>query len=631
EMKYDSQGRLWIGNDGGVFYSDDNGNTFRQANRGYNVTQYYGISASAHGDVIGGTQDNGTTMNFHDNHTYREHDELSGGDGFTCASSFMNRDVMFSTIYNGLIYRTGDRGFNVSPYGASNLSGCTPGDLMDGCGAFYTSIELYENPNDLNSTDFIEFRPKENLDQGTVIDVPSETSQQFMKYTLTEDVTFDDTLFANTNLTIEDSIVKDTSAGALLINLYNTPWSFVTGSAPITPGDVIDVNGTLIVVETISVQDHYFGTNVNEPGEVVDMGVNSILQSVSWDTLFVRDTYQSWLALGLGGGEGLWLTRNALRFSAQHDGFLKAGDGIVGSVSDMEFSKDGDHLFVGTTSGRLYRLSGLADKYSPNPQLGTANGNIVDSLISIDHPNTQTTFELIATFGGAPVLGINVDRDNSDLVVVALGGTGGSQKVRKSTDATGATPSFTGISSNLPLMPCLSVLMDREDPNAILVGTEFGLFRTENGGTSWEFVDAPFGKTAIFDLEQNWRSWDEGCFANGQMYIGTHGRGIWSTNEYLSDDLPKDNVIVELGISNLKLYPNPVISDVNVNFDVKEAGKGSVSVYDLTGKLIVDMQNISLNEGKNNIVLGLSDLSNGTYIVKLKTESDSQATKFIKQ
>lgn len=632
EMKYDSEGRLWLGNDGGVFFSDDNGVTFRESDRGYNVTQFYGISASAHGDVVGGAQDNGTQMNFHDNHTYREHDELSGGDGFTCAMSFMNRDVIFSTIYAGFVYRTGDRGFNVSQYEASNIPSSfgTAGDITDGLGAFYTSIELYENPNDLNSTDFVEFRPKENLTSGTVIDVPSATSQKYMSYTLTENVTFDDTLFANTSLTIEDTVVKDTLTGSGFVNLYNTTWSFVTGTAPIAPGDVIIVDGVTIVVDVVNYQDHYFGTNSTEPGEVVDMGVNALLQNISWDTLYVQDTYQSWFALGLGNGEGVWLTRNALRFSADHDGFLQAGGGMSGDVSEMEFSKDGDHLYIGTTNGRLYRLSGLADKYSPNPQLGAINGNVEDSLINWNHDSTQTTFEEIGAFG-APVLGISVDRDNSDIVVIALGGFNGSQKVRKSTDATAASPTFTGISSSLPLMPCLSVLMDRNDPNEILVGTEFGLFRTQNGGSSWEFVDSPFGKTAIFDLLQNWRSWDEGCFANGQMYIGTHGRGIWSTNEYLSVQEPEDNVKVKTGITSLNLYPNPAVADVSVSFDVKESGIGSVKVYDLTGKLVIDMQNINLNAGNNILVLGSSDLSKGTYIVKLKTESDSQTAKFIKQ
>ncbi|MFT5823361.1 MAG: hypothetical protein ACI8ZM_004622, partial [Crocinitomix sp.] len=68
EMVWDQWGRFYIGNDGGVAFSD-NANTldpdFHPANRGYNVTQFYAMGASAHGDVIGGAQDNGTQANYH--------------------------------------------------------------------------------------------------------------------------------------------------------------------------------------------------------------------------------------------------------------------------------------------------------------------------------------------------------------------------------------------------------------------------------------------------------------------------------------------------------------------------------------------------------------------------------------
>jgi len=67
ELKWDKNGRLYIGNDGGVQFSDDGGETFHPANRGFNVTQFYAIGASAHGDVIGGAQDNGTCSFYRDN------------------------------------------------------------------------------------------------------------------------------------------------------------------------------------------------------------------------------------------------------------------------------------------------------------------------------------------------------------------------------------------------------------------------------------------------------------------------------------------------------------------------------------------------------------------------------------
>ena len=456
-----------------------------------------------------------------------------------------------------------------------------------------------------------------------------------MTHVLTEDVTFVDSLYADPSLTITDIIIIDTTDDDEEFNLYDYPnYTLVFGSEPITVGDSVEIDGTVYGVDSITTQLHYFGTHPDEPGEVVDMGIYDFLENQAFDTVRVQDPFQSWFALGLGNNDGLWLTRNSLRFSALHDGFLQAGGDITGQVTEMEFSKDGDHLFVGTNSGAFYRLSGLNKVYSPNPDMSAANGNVPDTLItwqaSPDY-TTETTFEQIANFNG-PVTGITIEKGNPDHVVVALGGYNASGRIQESTDATDANPNFGSV-GGIPTMPCLSVLMDRNDPDIVFVGTDFGLWRTENfsaGTPTWEYCESPFGTTPIFDLKQNWRTWDEGCYKPGQIYIGTHGRGIWTTDEYLSIPEAHDNIGTTAAISEILLYPNPVINNASMAFDVKEAGMGNVRVYSLTGKLIMDMP-VSLNAGHNTIALEAAGFANGTYIVSLTSGTTSKTTKFIKQ
>jgi hypothetical protein len=84
-------------------------------------------------------------------------------------------------------------------------------------------------------------------------------------------------------------------------------------------------------------------------------------------------------------------------------------------------------------------------------------------------------------------------------------------------------------------------------------------------------------------------------------------------------------------ISNLKLYPDPATVDLNISFDLSDSGIGSLKVYDLKGILIIDLQQVDLVVGHNDIVLELTDLPSGTYLVNLKMETDSQMIKFIKQ
>lgn len=628
EMQWDSEGRLWCGNDGGVFFSDDNGNTFREADRGYNVTQFYKIGFSANGDVIGGAQDNGTQANYHDNATYAEHDAVGGGDGFGCAMSFINRDVLFSTVYNGVINRSGSRGATSSSYTAANIPAAwgTPGDITNGLGSFYTAIKLYENPNDLNSKDTITIIPAQDYAMGEEILVNSLTSQQTIEYTTIEALEFQDTLDFDPALTTLDTVVrvvKNSTTDTSYFNLNSINYTiYGAGGTTVEVLDSIVVEATLYKVIELENPNHYYGTLVTEPGEVVDMDLNPQVYNVAWDTIRVVDPVQSWFAFGLGGTEGVWLTRNALRLAANHDGFIQAADQTMsGSVTAMEFSKDGNHLFVGTSGGQVWRVSGLADVYSPNPNVDTSITGF-------------TTFEKIKSFGKY-VTGISSDKQDPDNLVVTLGQYGGVfNNIQRATTATqGSAVNFTTIGGDLPFStgtPFYSCVVDRNDANIILAGCDFGVFITENGGTTWENASGAFGNTPVFDMGQNWRTWDEGCYVPGEIYAGTHGRGIWSTGAFLGVQESQDNLESKAFEADVMVYPNPVADFGTIAFNLESSSDVTVQIYNLSGQIVQEIKEQNLTEGENTISINTFELSKGTYIVKLTSDNLSKTTKFVK-
>ncbi len=91
----------------------------------------------------------------------------------------------------------------------------------------------------------------------------------------------------------------------------------------------------------------------------------------------------------------------------------------------------------------------------------------------------------------------------------------------KSTDA-GAT--WTSVASNLPANgPVLALAQDDADPNLLFVGTEFGLFFSNNGGGRWiQMRDLP--TIAVRDLAIQRREHD--------LVVGTFGRGIYVLDDY---------------------------------------------------------------------------------------------------
>lgn len=646
EFTWDEWGRLYIGNDGGVGVSE-NANTadpvFRPANRGYNVTQFYAMGVSAHGDVIGGTQDNGTLANFHTGTTYQEHREVGGGDGFSADISFINRNIMFGSVYYSSVYRSSDRGENGSPFFPPEFADgdpCGVGALDGtGCGEFNTTFELWEDPDDEDSQDSLSFIPSESYNMGDVIQVPSAVSQTFIPYTTPIDIIFDDTLDFDPALTIQDTVVIDEITESEF-NLGLLDWEFIFGAPTISDGDSIRIFGVesedTIIVESFTTVDHYFGTNPDKPGLFVDMGNDEQVYNIAWDTLKVIDPYQAWFALDMGGSNGLWMTRNALRFSATSQGWFKAADGL-GGIACMEFSKNGDYLFIGTSGGKVWRLTGFNDAYSPTE---VREGAGLDPDTLIDYRGEPHLLELtdLGSFGSIVTSISTGPIDDPDQLVITLGTFNTSGRVRRSTNATDPSPTFSvlpfpgdeGEGAAIPGIPCYASIIDRDDPNIIMVGTEFGVFASEDAGSNWEYVSGAFERVAIHDIEQNWRTYDEGCFRPGEIYIGSHGRGIWSTDALLSIPEEGDNLDKNKFIPNLSLFPNPVKDAGTVEFNLAANGDVTLQIFNLNGQVVNQVQANNLEAGKNQIAFDANDLPRGTYILRVSSDTMSETTKFIK-
>ena len=95
-------GRLYAGNDGGIYYADHDGKNWTDMTVGMTIGQIYkiGQSQTDGAKTINGFQDNGTyTL------TSSGWVATGGGDGMECAVDFQNAAYTYHTIYYGSIYR----------------------------------------------------------------------------------------------------------------------------------------------------------------------------------------------------------------------------------------------------------------------------------------------------------------------------------------------------------------------------------------------------------------------------------------------------------------------------------------------------------------------------------------------
>lgn len=89
------------------------------------------------------------------------------------------------------------------------------------------------------------------------------------------------------------------------------------------------------------------------------------------------------------------------------------------------------------------------------------------------------------------------------------------------------------------------------------------------------------------------------------------------------------NVNVVSGISenrtrafNFTVYPNPVTADSWMNVSVKSAGKISITVYDLNGRMIRQLIDQQVKAGEFTIAFPVNELQKGTYVVQMRTAKE---------
>jgi len=574
EMKWDSNNRFYAGNDGGVSISNNYGSTWFVANRGYNVTQFYGIAFDRDGAVMGGTQDNGTLYNNHTLSTYQEFREVNGGDGFECEISYFNPAVMFSTIYYNNISRSGDKGNTWNSF-EPLLPGSYDPAGTDGSAyhPFHSEIFLAEY-FDPNSEDSVTYVPTKNYANGNLIRIPSKSSGDSISYFTPTPLYFDDTLHYNPALT----------AGGI-----------------------------------------NYGQNA-ATGEVVAMGSDTVVYNVTWDTLRVADPFQSWFLVyvNANGGE-LWGTRNALRLSVTSVQWACIARGIGGGLFnsvDVEFTKDLEHCYVSAGSG-VWRIDGLGSAYSSDPNFIAKVG-----YVGTGPTGTTPTFTSAVKITTTNYEGIAVNPSNPNDIVLFTG-FGGTNK--RSLNATNAVPTFTTLGNILPSNQpaCYDGIIDRDDPNIIVVGTSNGAFVTENGGASWENASAGFEGTPVYEVRQSWRTFQEGNNRPGEIYIGTFGRGIWSSEAYLGLGENGSSTNSKFD-TKLLTYPNPTRDNTTLSFQLEKSGNVSVNVYSITGILVKSIVRNQMSAGENTLFIDGNELSAGTYIVKLVSGKQSESVKFMK-
>jgi hypothetical protein len=120
---------------------------------------------------------------------------------------------------------------------------------------------------------------------------------------------------------------------------------------------------------------------------------------------------------------------------------------------------------------------------------------------------------------------------------------------------------------------------------------------------------------------------------------------VWTGPKYVGGNDSRDmNITPAMGVievrrikqpiklnelENILVFPNPTQGEVMVQFKVEQDSETEVTVSDVVGRKVMEVVNTKMPAGQYKYVVNLTQLSNGFYLVSVKTDTQLSTSKII--
>jgi photosystem II stability/assembly factor-like uncharacterized protein len=185
------------------------------------------------------------------------------------------------------------------------------------------------------------------------------------------------------------------------------------------------------------------------------------------------------------------------------------------------------------------------------------------------------------------------------------------------------------ISGNLPDLPVNVMSLDPDLQDHYFVGTDAGVFYTNNGGQLWWGLGDGLGNVAVTAMKID--------KATRSLVVGTYGLSAYKIN---LDDINVGISKIHTGQQEigLEVFPNPLFLSqsmiISINFSLAVAGKVQFTIIDCNGKIIGKLAQGSLAKGPHSIKWnGFSNngkyLADGIYYLRIDAPEGTSKTKLL--
>ncbi len=138
-----------------------------------------------------------------------------------------------------------------------------------------------------------------------------------------------------------------------------------------------------------------------------------------------------------------------------------------------------------------------------------------------------------------------------------------------------------------------------------------------------QLTELNFPETGCYNLTLNDAS---GLGLDGGFYVITDESydPVWMGGDftYVAKAELAHGMVVEVpelpSAEDITVYPNPVIRSASIEFSLNAKTRVNATLYDVTGRSIMQLYDGEMNNGAQNIHMDVSGISNGIYFVRLR-------------
>jgi Spy/CpxP family protein refolding chaperone len=231
------------------------------------------------------------------------------------------------------------------------------------------------------------------------------------------------------------------------------------------------------------------------------------------------------------GGQFIWRTSNGMASWSQAASNVLVGTDNFGSPESFSaFAVDPTNdtiVYAGTSAGQVLRTTAGTTSTSATAWTAStvSSGNYV-SWVAVDPALHTTVYATVSTYSNGSAISHVLRSVNSGSTWTAIDNSGNN-------------------ATSIPDIPAHSVLVDPNNHNIVYVGTDLGIFVTQNATATpptWSVENTNFANAPVFSLKT----------ANNNLFAFTHGRSAWRVP--LATSNPPDYSITTSG-SPASVFP----------------------------------------------------------------------------